>query len=58
MSVLAFIYFFKIACEKGLKEEVEYLIQNSNLEAKNELGESPLIIGNQVFNDRSEVVLH
>jgi hypothetical protein len=39
-----------IACAKGLKNEVVYLIQNTNLEATNNHGESPLLIGKIHYN--------
>ena len=45
---LIFLSLYSKACEKGLKEEVEYLISSSNLETKNEKGETPLIIGNKI----------
>jgi hypothetical protein len=33
--LFGFIQIYSIACEKGLNSDVEYLIQNSNLDAKN-----------------------
>ena len=51
-----FSFFIFIACEKGLKEEVEYLIPSSNLEAKNEKGETTLIIGNITKRNKSNTI--
>ncbi len=40
---IIFLYIYSKACDKGLKEDVEYYI--IDIEKKNESGDTPLIIG-------------